>query len=217
MKKGIIMNINGLEYEFSNPTLTVFQACSLLGINIPCFCYHEQLSIAGHCRMCLVELNVSLKLVISCSTLISNNILVITNSNRVRKSKKSVLEFLLINHPLDCPICDQGGECDLQDIVYLFGFSRGRFYESTKRSVISVNDSNLIKMSMTRCIHCTKCIRFLDEISGEKSLTTINRGGDSVISSYIVDKIDHELSGNIIDLCPVGALTAKPYSNMYRS
>jgi NADH dehydrogenase (ubiquinone) Fe-S protein 1 len=166
--------------------------------------------------MCLVELNTSVKLVASCAMPILNGMQIETNSLRVKKARESVIEFLLINHPLDCPVCDQAGECDLQDITLVFGSDRGRYYEYSKRAVIDKEGGPFIRMIMTRCIHCTRCIRFFNEISGTSSLGMINRGGSSEISTYVLNNLIDEMSGNVIDLCPVGALTSKPYSFVAR-
>jgi NADH dehydrogenase (ubiquinone) Fe-S protein 1 len=193
-------------------TFTVLQACSTAGVEVPRFCYHEKLSIAGNCRMCLVEVNNSKKLVASCAVPVSENLKIYTNNLRVKKARESVLEFLLANHPLDCPICDQGGECDLQDITISFGSDRGRFYEIEKRAVEDKYCGPLIKTVMTRCIHCTRCIRFISEVSGYPDLGTTGRGTRMEVGTYITKALMDELSSNIIDLCPVGALTSKPYS-----
>jgi NADH dehydrogenase (ubiquinone) Fe-S protein 1 len=166
--------------------------------------------------MCLVELNTSVKLVASCAMPILNGMQIDTKSTRVLKARESVIEFLLINHPLDCPICDQGGECDLQDVTKEYGSDRGRYYEYSKRAVIDKECGSLIRMIMTRCIHCTRCIRFFNEIAGTSSLGMINRGGSSEVSSYVFKNLMDELSGNVIDLCPVGALTSRPYSFIAR-
>jgi NADH dehydrogenase/NADH:ubiquinone oxidoreductase subunit G len=192
--------------------VTIFQKSFEKKLEIPCFCYHENLSIAGNCRMCLVELNTSVKLVASCAMPLVNGMKIETKSIRVKKARESIIEFLLINHPLDCPICDQGGECDLQEITSVYGSDRGRYYEYSKRAVIDKQSGPFIKMIMTRCIHCTRCTRFLNEISGSVSLGMINRGNSSEISTYIMRNLIGELSGNIIDLCPVGALTSIPYA-----
>jgi NADH dehydrogenase/NADH:ubiquinone oxidoreductase subunit G len=166
--------------------------------------------------MCLVELNTSVKLVASCAMPVLNGMRIDTKGERVLKARESVIEFLLINHPLDCPICDQGGECDLQDITKAYGSDRGRYYEHIKRAVVDKEGGPLIKMSMTRCIHCTRCIRFFNEISGTSPLGMINRGEKSEVSPYILTSLVDELSGNVIDLCPVGALTSRPYSYIAR-
>jgi NADH dehydrogenase (ubiquinone) Fe-S protein 1 len=196
---------------------TIFQKCSEKGIDLPCFCYHENLSIAGNCRMCLVEINTSLKLVVSCAMPMQNNIKVNTNNFRIKKARENIIEFLLVNHPLDCPICDQGGECDLQDITLVYGSDKSRFYEYFKRAVFDKECGPFIKMIMTRCIHCTRCVRFLTEIDNDYNLGMLNRGNNSEISSFIKNNLINELSGNIIDLCPVGALTSKPFAFTARS
>ncbi|MEE2694783.1 MAG: NADH-quinone oxidoreductase subunit NuoG [Pseudomonadota bacterium] len=195
--------------------ITVLQACELAGIEIPRFCYHERLSIAGNCRMCLVEMENSVKPVASCAMPIADGMKIKTNSEMVLKARNGVMEFLLINHPLDCPICDQGGECDLQDqaMAYGKGFSR---YVENKRTVKDKSLGPLIKTHMTRCIHCTRCIRFSEEIAGNHQLGSLGRGENTEITSYLEKTIDSELSGNVIDLCPVGALTSKPYAFVAR-
>ena len=187
-----------------------------LGRDIPYFCYHERLGIAGNCRMCLVETYMSKKLQVACSLIITNNLQVITLSKRVKKAQEAVLGFLLSNHPLDCPICDQGGECDLQDLTLLYGSDRNSFYEIEKRSVLDKNFGIIVKTSMNRCIHCMRCVRFYKDIYGLPVLSMIGRGVTSEIDTYVNFNLDDELSGNIIDLCPVGALTAKVYSFQYR-
>jgi NADH-quinone oxidoreductase chain G len=192
-------------------TLTIIQFCDLINVVIPRFCYHEKLSIAGNCRMCLVEMNNGIKPVIACATNISANIEIALDSLLVKKARENVLEFLLINHPLDCPICDQGGECDLQDQTIVYGSDRGRFKEM-KRSVEDKELGPVVKTIMTRCIHCTRCIRFSDEVLGIRDLGVIGRGSSSEIKMNNVFFLDHELSGNIVDVCPVGALTSKPYA-----
>jgi NADH-quinone oxidoreductase chain G len=194
---------------------TVLQACEAVGIEIPRFCYHERLSVAGNCRMCLVEIEKTPKPVASCAMPTMDGMKVFTNTPLVKKAREAVLEFLLLNHPLDCPICDQGGECDLQDQAMLFGSDRSRFYE-TKRGVEDKNCGPLIKTIMTRCIHCTRCVRFATEIAGVEELGTTGRGIDTEIGTYVEKTFNSELSGNIIDLCPVGALTSKPYAFMSR-
>ncbi len=209
------IKINSSVYDVLNPELTVLQQCELHSLYIPRFCYHDRLSIAGNCRMCLVELETSIKPVIACSTSILPNMSIFTNSKTVKKIRENVLEFLLINHPLDCPICDQGGECDLQDQSMVFGSDRGRFLE-VKRSVEDKNFGPFIKTIMTRCIHCTRCIRFFDEVAGTSLLGTLGRGRDTEIGTYTQIDLLNELSGNVIDLCPVGALTSKPYAFTFR-
>lgn len=204
--------IDGKFHQSGVQNLTVLEACSYSDIDIPRFCYHRKLSIAGNCRMCLVEVVGNRKLVASCAALVFNNINILTNTSRVRKSREGVLELLLYNHPLDCPICDQAGECDLQDITMKFGSDRGRFYELEKRAVSDKYCGPFIKTSMNRCIHCTRCVRFGIEIAGSNFLGTTGRGVNMEIGTYIDSFEDNELSGNIVDLCPVGALTSKPYS-----
>jgi NADH-quinone oxidoreductase subunit G len=203
--------------------ITLIQACELAGIEIPRFCYHERLSIAGNCRMCLVEVAGMPKPVASCA--MSVNDLrpsrdgtlptIITNSETVKKAREGVLEFLLINHPLDCPICDQGGECDLQDQTMAYGFDTGRFADN-KRAVDDKYLGPLIGTYMTRCIHCTRCIRFMTEVAGVEELGAIGRGEDMEITTYLERGMLSELSGNVVDLCPVGALTSKPYAYVAR-
>lgn len=191
---------------------TVMQTCAHAGIEIPRFCYHDKLLIAGNCRICLVEVLGSKKLVAACAVHASDNMTIFTNTIRVRLARQHVLEFLLANHPLDCPICDQGGECDLQDIASVFGADRGRFYEFEKRAVLNKDFGPLIRTSMNRCIHCTRCVRFLTNSAGLAVLGTLGRGSATEISLYVNGFISDVLSGNITDLCPVGALTSKPYS-----
>ncbi len=207
----ISLVINLHRYSVDTMQYTLLQHCELLSIMIPRFCFHESLSISGNCRMCLVELKNAPKLIISCSTKVSNNLEFFTNSVLVRKAREMVLEFLLINHPLDCPICDQGGECDLQDQTLVYGSDRGRFSEM-KRSVSDKNFGPFIKSVMTRCIHCTKCIRFLENYGSVSSLGVLGRGKNMEIGTYIDTLLESEISGNIIDLCPVGALTSKTYA-----
>lgn len=190
---------------------TALQACEAVGIEIPRFCYHERLSIAGNCRMCLVEVEKTPKPVASCAMPLMDGMKIYTDTPLVKKAREAVLEFLLLNHPLDCPICDQGGECDLQDQAIVFGSDRSRFYE-TKRSVEDKNCGPLVKTIMTRCIHCTRCVRFSTEIAGVEDLGTTGRGEDTEIGTYVGKTLESELSGNVIDLCPVGALTSKPYA-----
>jgi len=208
--------IDEVEYTINkNEIYTIFQFCFKEKIFLPCFCYHEKLSIAGNCRICLVQVNSSLA--VSCAVAITDNISIYTNNKRVKYARESVLEFLLVNHPLDCPICDQGGECDLQDITLVFGGDRGRFYENFKKSVDNFFCYNpFIKTIMTRCIHCTRCVRFLHEIQGEFSFGVIGRGSSMEIGTYIDNFFSGELSGNIIDLCPVGALTSMPFAFVVR-
>ena len=208
----LIINNKTLDVENG---ITVLQACEIAGIEIPRFCYHERLSIAGNCRMCLVEMENSSKPVASCAMPVAEGMNIKTNSELVEKARKGVMEFLLINHPLDCPICDQGGECDLQDQAMAYGKGFSRFNEG-KRAVSNKNLGPLIKTHMTRCIHCTRCVRFNEEIAGNYQLGAIGRGENTEITSFLEKNIDSELSGNVIDLCPVGALTSKPYAFIAR-
>jgi NADH-quinone oxidoreductase subunit G len=194
---------------------TILQACELAGVEVAHFCFHERLAIAGNCRMCLVEVERSPKPVASCAMPVADGMVVRTSSEKAVKARNGVMEFLLINHPLDCPICDQGGECDLQDQAMAYGFDRGRF-EENKRAVRDKNFGPLVETHMTRCIHCTRCIRFLTEIAGVEELGATGRGEEMEIGTYIERALGSELSANIIDLCPVGALTSKPYAFMAR-
>eukprot|EP01084_Bolivina_argentea_P052938 97191_1 len=190
--------------------VTVLQACEAAGVNIPRFCYHDRLSIAGNCRMCLVEVEKAKKPVASCANPIMPGMVIKTDTNMVKFAREGVVEFLLANHPLDCPICDQGGECDLQDISQTFGSMEGRYLNEDKRCVEDKDLGPFIKTVMNRCIHCTRCIRFSDEIAGDDCLGTTGRGNVTEVGTYIEKYFDNEVSGNIIDLCPVGALTNKP-------
>jgi len=207
--------INNINMKI-NSNLSILQACEVANFDIPRFCYHERLSVAGNCRMCLVEIDKAPKLVASCAMPLIEGMHILTNSSAVKKAREGVLEFLLINHPLDCPICDQGGECDLQDQVMVYGSDRGRFREY-KRAVEDKNCGPLVKMIMTRCIHCTRCIRFANEIAGVPTLGTSGRGQTIEVGTYIEKLFISEFSGNVIDLCPVGALTSKPYMFSARS
>ncbi|XP_049855933.1 NADH-ubiquinone oxidoreductase 75 kDa subunit, mitochondrial isoform X1 [Schistocerca gregaria] len=198
-----------------DPGTTVLQAAAMVGVEIPRFCYHERLSVAGNCRMCLVEVEKSPKPVAACAMPVMKGWRIKTNSEMTRKAREGVMEFLLVNHPLDCPICDQGGECDLQDQSMAFGSDRSRFVDinfSGKRAVEDKDVGPLIKTIMTRCIHCTRCIRFASEVAGVDDLGTTGRGSDMQVGTYVQKFFLSELSGNVIDLCPVGALTSKPYS-----
>lgn len=193
----------------SDGPLTVMQLCSDNSIQLPRFCYHPDLGIAGNCRICLIEEEAEDKMILACSTIIEDGDIFHTGSDRILKAREAVLEYLLINHPLDCPICDRGGECDLQDQSLMFGADRGRFYEPTKRAVENKNYSVLIKFFLNRCIQCSRCTRFLSDVSASSALFLLGRGLDTEISSYTSSYISDEFSGNIIDLCPVGALTSK--------
>jgi NADH-quinone oxidoreductase subunit G len=204
------VKVDGIEVEVQSGA-TVLQACEVAGKEIPRFCYHERLSIAGNCRMCLVEMEKSPKPVASCAMPVADGQVIYTNTEMVKKARQGVMEFLLINHPLDCPICDQGGECDLQDQSMKYGVDKSR-YELNKRSVKEKYMGPLIKTVMTRCIHCTRCVRFAEEIAGVPEIGAINRGENMEITTYLEKTLDSELSANVIDLCPVGALTSKPYA-----
>jgi len=202
--------VNNKEVEFEEG-MTILQACELAGAEIPRFCYHERLSIAGNCRMCLVEMEKSPKPIASCAMPATDGMKIKTNTPFVDKARKGVMEFLLANHPLDCPVCDQGGECDLQDQSLFYGLDNSRYTEN-KRQVKEKYMGPLIKTQMTRCIHCTRCIRFATEIAGIPELGAIGRGEDMEITTYLEKSMESELSANVIDLCPVGALTSKPYA-----
>jgi NADH-quinone oxidoreductase subunit G len=205
------ITINREQYEVPDG-LTIIQACDMNGIEIPRFCYHDRLSIAGNCRMCLVEVSPGPpKPQASCALPVAEGMVITTDSDKVKKDRQGVMEFLLINHPLDCPICDQGGECDLQDQAMAYGSGLSRFMEN-KRAVEEKNFGPLIKTFMTRCIHCTRCVRFAAEIAGVEELGATGRGEDMEIGTYIEKALSSELSGNMIDICPVGALTSKPYA-----
>ena len=206
----IKVTVDNIEVEVE-PGSTVLQACEIAGKEIPRFCYHERLSIAGNCRMCLVEIDKSAKPVASCAMPVSNGQVIKTNTDLVKKAREGVMEFLLINHPLDCPICDQGGECDLQDQAFNYGGGRSR-YQLNKRSVKQKHMGPLIKTHMNRCIHCTRCIRFSEEVAGIAEIGAVNRGENMEITTFLEKTVESEMSGNVIDLCPVGALTSKPYS-----
>ena len=209
-----------LENEKISSSISLLDYLESIGIIIPHYCYDRRLSIAGNCRMCMVEVKGSPKPVIACATPLSsclrNASEIYTHSPMVKKARESVLEFLLLNHPLDCPICDQGGECDLQDQSFFYGTSKKRFYES-KRVVSNKNLGPIVKTVMTRCIHCTRCVRFAEEVAGVDDLGMFGRGSSSEIGTYIEKNFQSELSGNVIDLCPVGALTSKPYAFVKRN
>ncbi len=177
---------------------TVIQVCQDAGVTIPRFCYHDRLSVAGNCRMCLVEVSNAIKPMASCAIPRTNNMEIYTNSTVVKKAREGIMEFLLLNHPLDCPICDQGGECDLQDQAMLFGNDRGRFYKY-KRAVTNKNCGPLIKTMMTRCIHCTRCVRYSTEVAGLNDFGATGRGNNVEIGSYIERTLKSEISGNIIE------------------
>ncbi|XP_002991346.2 NADH dehydrogenase [ubiquinone] iron-sulfur protein 1, mitochondrial [Selaginella moellendorffii] len=206
----IEVSVDGLSIQVQKG-MTVLQACEAAGIEIPRFCYHPRLSIAGNCRMCLVEVEKTPKPVASCAMPALPGMKIKTTTQMVKKAREGVMEFLLLNHPLDCPICDQGGECDLQDQSMVFGSDRGRFTDM-KRSVVDKNLGPLVKTVMTRCIHCTRCVRFSNEVAGVPDLGVLGRGGSEEIGTYVERLMTSELSGNVIDVCPVGALTSRPFA-----
>ncbi|MDQ3195369.1 MAG: NADH-quinone oxidoreductase subunit NuoG, partial [Pseudomonadota bacterium] len=205
----IALEIDGNPVEVA-PNTMLIEAASRIGIFIPHFCYHRKLSIAANCRMCLVQVEKAPKPLPACATPATPGMKVHTHSDYAVNAQKSVMEFLLINHPLDCPICDQGGECQLQDLAVGYGAGKSR-YEEDKRVVPNKNLGPLISTDMTRCIHCTRCVRFGQEIAGRMELGMAGRGEHAEILTFVEKTVDDELSGNMIDLCPVGALTSKPF------
>jgi len=208
------LTVDGIEVEVPAGS-TVLQACEAAGAEVPRFCYHDRLSVAGNCRMCLVEMEKAPKPVASCAFPAGDGMVIHTKSEVARKAQKGTMEFLLINHPLDCPICDQGGECDLQDQTMAYGWHSSRYTEN-KRAVTDKDMGPLVKTIMTRCIHCTRCVRFSTEIAGVTDMGMLNRGENAEITTYLEKALDSELSANVIDLCPVGALTSKPYAFVSR-
>ena len=204
------LTVDGTEIEVPNGS-SVLQACEAAGVEVPRFCYHERLSVAGNCRMCLVEIEKAPKPVASCAYPVADGMVVKTDTKMVRNARRGVMEFLLINHPLDCPICDQGGQCDLQDQAYSYGMDHSRYAEN-KRAVKDKYLGPLVKTFMTRCIHCTRCIRFSSEVAGVPEMGATSRGESMEIGTYIEKALTTELSGNLIDICPVGALLDKPGS-----
>ena len=211
----ITLTVDGVEVEVEDGS-TVLQACEAAGKEVPRFCYHERLSIAGNCRMCLVEMERSPKPIASCAMPAGNGMVIKTDTPMVKKAREGVMEFMLINHPLDCPICDQGGECDLQDQAMGYGGDSSRYLEP-KRAVENKNMGPLISTIMTRCIHCTRCVRFSTEVAGVNDMGAIGRGENMEITTYLEKALASELSGNVVDLCPVGALTSRPYAFTARS
>ena len=204
------LTVNDIEVEVEDGA-TVLHACEAANVEIPRFCYHDRLSIAGNCRMCLVDMERAPKPIASCAMPAGEGMVIRTDTDRVKKARQGVMEFLLINHPLDCPICDQGGECDLQDQAMGYGLDGSRYAEN-KRAVEDKNMGPLISTTMTRCIHCTRCVRFATEVAGVPDLGAIGRGEAVEITTYLEKTLASELSANVIDLCPVGALTSKPYA-----
>ena len=211
----VSITVDNINIKISSHS-TVLEACHYAGVMVPRFCFHKKLSIAGNCRMCIVEIEKFPKPVSSCTLKVSEGMCIFTKTPLVRKAQETVLEFLLINHPLDCPICDQGGECDLQDQLNFFGSDSSRFFK-LKRGVSDKNCSPFVKTIMTRCIHCTRCVRFLSDVAGDRNFGMLGRSSQAEIGCYISGVLKSEFSGNIIDLCPVGALTSKPYSFKGRS
>ena len=210
------LSINGKSVQVPDG-ITIIQACEIADVEIPRFCYHERLAIAGNCRMCLVEVaGGPPKPVASCAMPVTEGMQVFTDTPMVKKAREGVMEFLLANHPLDCPICDQGGECDLQDQAYQYGAGKSEYHEH-KRAVKDKNMGPLVKTQMTRCIHCTRCVRFIEDVAGTVEIGAVGRGETMEIATYLEQNLKSELSGNIIDLCPVGALTSKPYAFKARS
>ncbi len=208
------LTVDGIEVEVEDGA-SVLQACEAAGVEIPRFCYHDRLSVAGNCRMCLVDMERAPKPIASCAMPAGEGMVISTDSERVQKARRGVMEFLLVNHPLDCPICDQGGECDLQDQAMGYGHDVSRYAEN-KRAVSEKHMGPLIKTVMTRCIHCTRCVRFATEIAGVPELGAIGRGENVEITTYLEKTLASELSANVIDLCPVGALTSRPYAFVAR-
>jgi NADH-quinone oxidoreductase subunit G len=208
------VTIDGIEVEVPNGA-SVLQACEAAGKEVPRFCYHERLSVAGNCRMCLVEVEKAPKPVASCAYPVMDGMKVFTDTAVVRQARRNVMEFLLINHPLDCPICDQGGECDLQDQAVAYGHDKSR-YDEPKRAVKDKDIGPLVKTVMNRCIQCTRCVRFSAEVAGTPELGGTNRGENMEIGTYVEKALTSELSGNLIDICPVGALTSRPYAFVSR-
>jgi len=206
----ITVKINNLEFTVKEG-ISILEACRTVGLHIPRFCYHDSLSIAGNCRMCLVKLEDIDALIISCLTEITENMEVITEDPFVQKAREDIIDFLLLDHPLDCPICDQGGECDLQDQAKKYGNISSKYFLN-KATTEDKNFNFFIKTIMTRCIHCTRCVRFSSEVAGVDSIGTLNRGNNTEIGLYSNKFFESEISGNVIDLCPVGALTSKPYA-----
>jgi NADH-quinone oxidoreductase subunit G len=200
-----------------HPSETILQVCERLKINIPKFCYHKKLKVAGNCRMCLVEIEGAPKPIASCASPVTENMKIYTNTPFVYKARENVLELLLLNHPLDCKICDQGGECDLQEHSKTYGTDRSRNYHYVRRGGENKFLGPIVKTEMTRCIHCTRCVRFIEQITGKAVLGTLTRGRNTEIGTFVKEFLKNELSGNLVDICPVGALTLRPRAFQYRS
>lgn len=209
LKNVVFINYNTV---FFKESMTVLQLCSSIGIHLPRFCYHSALPIAANCRMCLIQLEESSKPIAACAVSTTGGMRILTDSTLVKQARENVLEFLLINHPLDCPICDQGGECDLQDQTMIFGSDRGKYYEKKRAVKDNIYLGVVVKTFMTRCIHCTRCVRFTQDVLGTNELGVIGRGNDMRITTFTKQILSSHLSGNIADICPVGALTSKPYA-----
>lgn len=211
-RKEVTLTVDGIKVSIEAGSALI-QACEKAGVTVPRYCYHEKLAIAGNCRMCLVDVERAPKPVASCAFPVAEGQVIRTDTERVKKAREGVTEMLLANHPLDCPVCDQGGECDLQDQSLRYGSDRGRFREiAGKRATEDKNIGPLIKTSMNRCIHCTRCVRFANDVAGAPEFGTSGRGNDMQIGTYLERNLNSELSGNVIDLCPVGALLSKPYA-----
>ena len=210
--------INNNKYQVSQKTkFNILQITQYLNISVPKFCYHNKLNVAGNCRMCLVEVEKAPKPIVACATPIMPNMSIFTDSPMAKKARENALEILLVNHPLDCPICDQGGECDLQENTKDFASDRNRNFYYNRRTVQDKNLGFTIKTIMTRCIHCTRCVRFIEEYADYNTLRALGRGSHMEIGTYVDKFIKTELSGNLVDLCPVGALTSKNYAFKARS
>jgi len=205
----VTVHVNGREFQVRKGAM-IIEVADAAGISVPRFCYHKKLPVAANCRMCMIEVENVPKPLPACATPVADGMKVFTHSDLARAAQKAVMEFLLINHPLDCPICDQGGECELQDLALEYGRDVSRFAEK-KRVVKDKYIGSLIATDMTRCIHCTRCIRMLQEVAGKMELGATGRGENMEIGTYIEHSLESELSGNVIDVCPVGALTSRPF------
>mgnify|MGYP003986340243 FL=1 len=214
----MIITINNNNYKIlENKETNILQICEFFNIKIPKFCYHDKLNVSGNCRMCLVEVEKSPKPVAACATPIMPGMKIFTDSPLVKKARENVLELLLVDHPLDCPICDQGGECDLQDNTLEYASDKNRNFNYHKRLVEDKNLGPIVKTIMTRCIHCTRCVRFIEKMTDFDTYKTFGRGSTTEIGTFIDKFIKTEFAGNLTDICPVGALTSKPYAFSSRS